>query len=206
MRRINFFTVTGLLLLAAALSLIFYNMYDSRRAEEASAQVLAPMLREMPDERTPAVSAIEDIPAGDTVPDYILDPDRDMPVIEIGETPYIGYIAVPLLGIEMPVASAWSYAELKNAACRYSGSPYLDDMVICAHNYARLFGGLRSLTPGAEVTFTDADGTVFSYAVSDIEILQPYQREAMVTGDWDLTLFTCTVGGRTRLAVRCERQ
>ena len=27
--------------------------------------------------------------------------------------------------------------------------------------------------------------------------------EEMESGDWDLTLFTCTVGGRTRDTIRC---
>lgn len=27
----------------------------------------------------------------------------------------------------------------------------------------------------------------------------------MITGDWDLTLFTCTPGGQLRIAVRCIR-
>ncbi len=28
--------------------------------------------------------------------------------------------------------------------------------------------------------------------------------EEMITGDWDLTLFTCTLGGQTRVTVRCQ--
>ena len=31
------------------------------------------------------------------------------------------------------------------------------------------------------------------------------QVEDMITGDWDLTLFTCTPGGQLRIAVRCLR-
>ena len=36
-----------------------------------------------------------------------------------------------------------------------------------------------------------------------METLMPTAVEEMESGDWDLTLFTCTVGGRTRVAVRC---
>ena len=28
---------------------------------------------------------------------------------------------------------------------------------------------------------------------------------SMEEGDWDLTLFTCTIGGKTRITVRCAR-
>ena len=48
------------------------------------------------------------------------------------------------------------------------------------------------------------DGNVFSYEVMALETLAPTAVEEMTEGDWDLTLFTCTVGGTTRLAVRCE--
>jgi sortase A len=39
--------------------------------------------------------------------------------------------------------------------------------------------------------------------VADLETLEPTDIEGMTTGDWDLTLFTCTYGNRYRLAVRC---
>ena len=52
--------------------------------------------------------------------------------------------------------------------------------------------------------FTDMDGNVFSYQVADIEILQPGDVEELCSGEWPLTLYTCTIGGRTRITVRCE--
>ena len=33
----------------------------------------------------------------------------------------------------------------------------------------------------------------------------PKQVKEMVTGEWDLTLFTCTLGNESRIAVRCDR-
>ncbi len=49
------------------------------------------------------------------------------------------------------------------------------------------------------------DGNVFSYEVALLEILQPTDVDEMEGGDWDLTLFTCTVGGKSRVTARCER-
>ena len=40
--------------------------------------------------------------------------------------------------------------------------------------------------------------------MSEIQILQPGDVEEMLSGGWALTLFTCTLGGRTRVTVRCE--
>ena len=63
----------------------------------------------------------------------------------------------------------------------------------------------RSRQAGDTVVFTDTAGSVFTYAVSGLEQLLPSQGKEMREGDWDLTLFTCTVGGQQRVTVRCEQ-
>ena len=47
------------------------------------------------------------------------------------------------------------------------------------------------------------DGNVFRYSVCAVEQLAKTAVEEMQTGDWDLTLFTCTKGGVMRVTVRC---
>lgn len=101
--------------------------------------------------------------------------------------------------------SSLSYPKLKIAPCRYAGSAYLNNLVIAAHNYERHFGGLKRLTVGDAVRFTDVDGNVFNYTVVELEQLEPYQAAEMRSGEWDLTLFTCTLGGQHRVTVRCVR-
>lgn len=53
------------------------------------------------------------------------------------------------------------------------------------------------------------EGRVWRYQVGWIEVLEPESVEEMVVpkakADWDLTLFTCTIGGQTRRVVRCIR-
>ena len=137
------------------------------------------------------------------IPDYILNPEMDMPEEDVDGQKYIGVLRIPDLSLELPVISNWSYPNLKNAPCRYAGSAYMNNMVIAAHNYNSHFGHLKDLSPGDEVTFTDVDGNVFQYEVSALEILSPFAVEEMTSGDWDLTLFTCTVGGQSRVTVRC---
>lgn len=58
---------------------------------------------------------------------------------------------------------------------------------------------------GDPVQLVDAAGEVWRYRVALIEVVGPYDVEGMVGVDWDLTLFTCTVGGRSRVTVRCVR-
>ena len=199
----------GLLLIAAALLLTAYNLYDSRRAEDTARQVVARLEERLPAESLPAETQPqpekETAPVSEVeIPDYVLNPEMEMPEETIEGRAYIGILRIPALELELPVLSGWSYPGLKIAPCRYSGSAYTGDLILCAHNYSSHFGRLKSLRPGDEITFTDVDGNCFSYQVAELETLEPTAIEEMESGDWDLTLFTCTVGGKTRVTLRCE--
>ena len=137
-------------------------------------------------------------------PSFVRYPDMEMPTEVIDGQTYIGMLEVPALELSLPVMSEWSYPRLKKAPCRYVGSIYSKDMIICGHNYDLHFGRLKDLAVGEEVRFTDMDGNVFIYAISGTEQLGKYAVDEMLAGDWDLTLFTCTKGGQTRVTVRCR--
>ncbi len=193
-------TAIGLLLLAAALLLAAYNLRrdtEAKNSAEAVAETLAAQLEEV---KTAAVAETETV----YTPDYILNSEMDMPETAVDGRWYIGVLRIPALSLELPVISEWSYPSLKLAPCRYAGSVYLNNMVIAAHNYTSHFGRLRELSQGDEVSFTDMDGNVFWYEVAALETLSPFANEEMTGGDWPLTLFTCTVGGQSRVTVRCE--
>ena len=57
---------------------------------------------------------------------------------------------------------------------------------------------------GNIVYYKDANGAVYKYNCKSIETLEPTQVEMMITGEWDLTLFTCNYRGDKRLAYRFE--
>ena len=80
-------------------------------------------------------------------------------------------------------------------------------MVICAHNYSSHFNGLRWIEPGEEVIFTTVDGVRYRYIITTRETLFPTEVDRMIDAqdNWDLTLFTCFIGGRTRCTIRCTR-
>ena len=188
----------GMLLLAAALVLTGYNLWDDHRAAASVESAMKEMHR--------LVDKAEPTPQPDgMIPDYVLAPEIEMPTVEVDECDYIGYISIPSLGIELPVMSEWSYSNLKTAPCRYAGSAYLDDLVICAHNYSHHFGSLGRLKIGDPVYFTDIDGNLFSYAVAEQEQVEGTDAEKMQSGDWALSLFTCTVSGQYRVTIRCDR-
>ena len=85
-----------------------------------------------------------------------------------------------------------------------SGSPATEDLVILAHNYQAHFGSLNRLEEGDEVSVTLTDGTTYVYQVNVKEVVPPTAVESVTSGEWPLTLFTCTLGGKTRLVVRCD--
>ena len=49
------------------------------------------------------------------------------------------------------------------------------------------------------------NAVTFTYEVMAVDVLDPYATEEMVSGEYDLTLFTCTYGGASRVTVRCDR-
>lgn len=188
----------GLALLLAALCLTGYNLWDDSRAADAVKGAMQVLRVE-----TPVLEEL-DLPE-EMIPDYLLNPWMPMPVREIDGHEYVGSIDIPAIDISLPVLSEWSYPNLKISPCRYAGSVYLDSMVIAAHNYKQHFGGLKNLEIGDAVTFTDADGNVFHYTVSEVGQLDPTQPITLWEGEWDLSLFTCTLGGQYRVTVRCIR-
>ena len=142
--------------------------------------------------------------AGLYVPDYILNPDMDMPTAKIDGNLYIGTICFPSLGLELPVMSSWSYPDLKIAPCLFYGSIYTGNAVICAHNYKSHFGRMTELITGDPVLFTDADGNVFRYTVVVQEVLAAEDYREMIAGEYPLSLFDCTKSGASRYTVRCR--
>ena len=207
----------GLLLIAAALLLAGYNLWDDRRAGLAASQALEQLLEREAGEREAGPGQEGGLGTGaygsgvqgsgeEEIPDYLLDPGMEMPTESIDGKDYIGTLELPALDLSLPVISRWNYPDLRVAPCRYAGSAYTGDLVIAAHNYQRHFGSLDSLAPGDPVWFTDVDGNRFTYEVAEIQVLQPTDIEEMVESGWDLTLFTCTLGGKTRVTVRCEEK
>ena len=137
-------------------------------------------------------------------PVYERHPDMTMPTVEVDGHMYVGYLEIPAISRVLPVMDTWSYPSLKIAPCRFVGTVYAHDMIVCAHNYDRHFGQIKTLQEGDKVSFTDVYGDRFEYEVSEVTILQPTDVDEMKDPvDWDLTLFTCTIGGATRVTVRC---
>ena len=177
--------ILGAALIVGAAFLIRYNFNESSEAGEASEELLDGVLTQ--------------------IPGTVLDTDSgDMPVVDVDGRSFVGTVEIPSLGLLLPVQSEWGTENARVSVCRYKGSVYENDLIIAGHNYVEHFGNLNQLTTGDEVVVTDMNGKSFYFEVVNIETLGAYDVEEMEAGDWDLTLFTCTIGGANRVTVRCE--
>lgn len=199
----NLLITLGILLIAAAAGLAGYNLWDAGRAQKAAEEITGQLISDIE-------SKVED---GKTAAPYV-DPNTPMPVEMIDGYEYIGVLEIPSEGLSLPVMNEWDYTRLKISPCRFTGSYYSDDLVICAHNYMRHLGPLLQIGIGEDIYFTSVDGLTIHYIVTNRETVEPTAVEQMIENtsnsgtsllDWDLTLFTCNLGGQTRCAVRCSR-
>lgn len=180
----------GVLAVLCAAALYLWNLKQDKDAGHLADAVLPQMVQQIQERES------------DTPPDPY---SGEMTVSTIDGYDYVGFLTLETLGLELPVMADWSYPQLRLAPCRYYGTAWGGDLVICAHNYQKHFGRLSDLKAGDPILFTDMDGAVTYYAVAETEILQPTDVEKMTDSGYDLTLFSCTYGGKTRVTVRCDR-
>lgn len=215
-------TLIGVVLILAGLGWTAYNMWLQSSAGAASEETLTQLSSILPETSVDLDAVLETIQTDEAVqepgaetasgePSGVPDKEnlydangefREHPVVTIDGRDYVGIITIPSLDIELPVLNEWSYANLRVSPCRMSGSAFTKDLVLLAHNYNTHFGQIKTLDPGDVVIFTDMDGTVFVYEVDEQQILAPTAVDYVTSSDWDLTMFTCTIGGRTRVVVR----
>ena len=198
--------IMGLLLTAAALSLTGYNLWGEYQAERNADQALVQVAEAMPEtepEEEYGMQEIESESEKAEITEFVHNPQMEMPEKVIDGQIYIGVVEIPTLSLKLPVIRDWSDERLKIAPCRYVGSIYTGDLIISGHSYKKHFRYIRKLVEGDPVIFTDMDGNRFVYQVSGTEVIAPDGVEQMVSGEWDLTLFTCTYNGSSRHTVRC---
>lgn len=178
-----------------------YNLWDDNRAASEAGHVIDQISEIIIQHK----SESNEIPPNTEQPEEEQpDPDREMPSVTVDGYRYIGIVSIPALAVELPIMEEWDYTRMKLSPCRYAGSVYRNDLIICAHNYRSHFGRLDDLQSYDDVYITDTEGNVFRYQVALTESLPGTAVEEMSSGNWDLTLFTCTYSGTARVTVRCR--
>ena len=191
--------VVGAVLILSALLLLIYNRCGDVRAGQEAESLLASV--------EAAISAQEKAAPNKPESTEALSPplDPEMPVVTLDGYEYVGYVEIPTLGLKLPVMAEWDYTRLQIAPCRQFGSSRTDNLVIAAHNYDTHFGKLKELSKGDTVIFTDMEGIVSTYCIEKLETLSPDAVDTVLNSGYDLVLYTCTKGGRTRVIVFCDR-
>ena len=178
----------GVLCILSAIGFVAYNRWEDMNAKDVAQDFLEDVQSMINEEQS----------------EQPLLNDTKMATVEVDGYDCIGILSVPVLDLELPVLTDWSYAKLKKAPCHYYGSYYEKDFVIAAHNYKSHFGRLSKLQAGDIVVFTDVSGTVHYYEVVILETLPKNATKEMITSGFDLSLYTCTLGGGSRVTVRCN--
>ena len=204
----------GAALMLSALAVAGYYLWAQEQAGDRADKTLEVLLQRIPaenapptDETSPSVPQAgqnSQAKPGVSSPGQTADPQRGMPELVIDGVGYIGYLDIPALGLSLPVISQSTEENLDIAPCRFFGTAYQKNFVIGGHRYSRHFARLNTLGYGECLTFTDVEGTVFTYEVVECEVIQPYEAEYLCSGDWDLSLYTCTPGGTSRVVLRCR--
>lgn len=196
--------VLGTVLVLVALGVACLNLWREERAGVQVNHAMVQLLEQMPPATVPATPYVPTLyPQAPSVPQEPI--YQAMPEVVIDGIPYIGYLNIPALKLELPVIGESSEDNLEIAPCRFYGTVYNKNFVIGGHRYRRHFRKLSTLGYGEYLNFTDIDGNVYVYEVVECEVIEPYEAEYLCSGDWDLSLYTCTPGGLTRVVLRCLR-
>lgn len=192
MNKGKLFIIVGVFLILISLTMTFYNKYEDLNAGKQAKAALDVFKSEV----TVQNHIVESLTTEEV---------REMKTVNINGDEFIGTITIPVLNLELPVMSEYSYSRLKKAPCRYYGNLFTNDLIICAHAYETFFANLIKLKQNDLIIFTDVDGNNYAYEVLEIEILKPTDVEKMVNNEFDLTLYTCTSDNMNRVTVRCNR-
>lgn len=200
-----FCLLLGVCCLISSVGLLVHNHLEENRANNASSSLLQEVqeiiITPLPENNDEEEDSQNETAAYENT---VIDAPKEMPVIQVDGYNCIGVLSIPVLELELPVLTDWSYTKLKIAPCHYYGTYFESDFVIAAHNYQSHFGRLPQLQPKDLVLFTDVSGTTHCYEVVLIETLPGNATEEMITSGFDLSLYTCTSGGSNRVTVRCN--
>ena len=202
----------GILCLAAAAAIAFFNQYTANKAGETSESLLeiiengeAGIVNFTDTDEAPQTADTQGEEAGDNISDGLSNSFVSDSAYSVGEWMICGTLEIPVIGLKLPVMAEYSEALLRLAPCRYTdnGVPS-DKLVIAGHNFNEHFGYLGNLVNGDSVFFTDAEGKRRETKVVYIGQVESNDFAAVSEGDWELAMFTCNFSGEKRVLVCCE--
>ena len=119
---------------------------------------------------------------------------------------YIGYIDIPSIEIKLPILRNYSESALNISPTVYKYDLETNQLIIGGHNYKRHFSKLKNVSVGEQLSMTNSEGDIYTYEILEILTLDGYDVDALHSLEYDLILFTCTLGGSSRLVVCCNEK
>lgn len=128
-------------------------------------------------------------------------------IVNKGKAYEIAQLKIPKIDLELPVLSKYSEQLLNQSLNKYWGcNPNeVGNFCIVGHNYKQYFAKLPNLQKGDTLTLTDISGVTLKYRVYDKYIVSPTDTSCtsqLTNGKKEVTLITCTVGGKQRLIIK----
>ena len=121
-------------------------------------------------------------------------------------------LKIPKINIEYPVLSATSDALLFVSLNKYWGPQpnEVGNYCIVGHYYenGKMFGKLHKLKNGDKAELTDLSGNTLKYQVYNKYVVEPTDTRCtsqLTDGRKEITLITCTNGGKQRLVVKLRQ-
>ena len=130
--------ITGCILIIIAGLMVVYNNYENKQAAIESKKVYEKIQEVESNEENTLVN-------------------EEMKVVNIDGNEYIATIDIPALNLKLPVMADWDYDKMKISPCKYYGSIFTNDLVLCAHAYDSLFGKIKNLQTGDLLILKDME-------------------------------------------------
>ena len=174
------------LLLAAILTMVFWNLGISSSEKQAKSYV-ATLLEILPE---PQNAVLEE--RG----------DNDMPVLSVDETDFVGIIELPRFGSVLPVGAEWG--ESSKYPCRFSGSLYEGTMKIGATTQKGQFDFYRELSVEDTLLYTDMEGNKYTLKITSLRYEDHADKTTLTCEEAPLTLFIKNIYSSEYLVLSCS--
>lgn len=208
-------------------SYYIYAEYDRNKSEQVSQEILAEIKPQVDntikdEEETDKIVVILDVAKTEEKKDVEKNNEKKTDTSKIDTKTYMStdgveyttesILKISKINIEYPILSATSTDLLFVSLNKYWGPEpnEIGNYCIVGHYYenGKMFGKLHKLQNGDTAELTDLSGTTITYEVYDKYIVEPTdtsctsQLSARNMQKRELTLITCTNGGKQRLVVK----
>lgn len=195
MTRSRFLIVFGALLICLSIGLYAKNTYTDKKSGKKAQEIVQEITSQINARQSDETATRQDDKAkAETVPAF--------------GTEYCGILEIPEIDVVLPVSQEYSYDQMSQSLCRYSGTLTGQNMIICGHNYKSFLERLEEIFDGDSVFFTDVNGIRTEYIVVDTQMIGGDRNDLLIenNNDWDLTVFTCNYSGYSRYVIRCVQK